>query len=63
MLMKQKGINIDANSQRNLKKKWEGANITIFNFDDKVFTSAVKAPQEPKQKDKKAAKKDAKAKT
>ena len=35
--MKQKGINIDSSSERNLKKKWEGVNFTIINFDDKKF--------------------------
>ncbi len=43
MLMKQKGISIDANSERNLKKKWEGVNCTIFNFGEKKFTNVVKA--------------------
>ena len=60
--MKQKGINIDANSERNIKKKWEGATCTIFNFGDKKFINVVKAPQEPKEKDKKASKKDTKTK-
>ena len=46
--MKQKGINIDANSERNIKKKWQGANCTIFNFGDKKFTNILKAPEENK---------------
>lgn len=28
--MKQKGIKIDSTSERNLKKKWEGLDFTIF---------------------------------
>ena len=31
--MKQKGINIDSSSERNLKKKWQGVNFTIVNID------------------------------
>jgi hypothetical protein len=42
--MKQKGVNIDANSERNLRKKWEGVNCTIFNFNDKKFVVTAKAP-------------------
>lgn len=30
MIMKQKGIKIDSTSERNLKKKWEGLDFTIF---------------------------------
>jgi len=40
--MKQKGINIDANSERNLKKKWDAVVCTLFNFGDKKFVMAVK---------------------
>lgn len=36
--MKQKGISIDSASERNLKKKWEGVNFTLINFDDKKYT-------------------------
>jgi hypothetical protein len=43
MLMKQKGINIDSKSERNLKKKWEGVNLTIFNINDKKFIYAIKS--------------------
>ncbi len=38
MVMKQKGINIDSSSERNLNKKWTGVNFTIINFDDKKFS-------------------------
>ena len=36
--MKQKGLNIDSSSERNLKKKWTGVDFTVVNFDDKKFT-------------------------
>lgn len=48
MLMKMKGITIDANSERNLKKKWPGVTCTIFNFGDKKFTNVLKAEEPPK---------------
>lgn len=35
--MKQKGVNIDSSSERNLKKKWDGVDFTIINFDDKKY--------------------------
>lgn len=38
MVMKQKGLNIDSSSERNLKKKWTGVDFTVVNFDDKKFT-------------------------
>jgi hypothetical protein len=38
MVMKQKGINIDSSSERNLTKKWKGVNFTIINFDNMNFT-------------------------
>jgi len=41
LLMKQKGLAIDANSERNIKKKWEGVLCTLFNFGDKKFTNVV----------------------
>lgn len=56
--MKQKGINIDANSERNIKKKWEAVICTLFNFGEKKFIMSVKPVQEVKEKDKKGAKKD-----
>ncbi len=34
----EKGINIDSSSERNLKKKWEGVNFTMINFDEKKYT-------------------------
>ena len=38
MVMKQKGVNIDSSSERNLSKKWAGVNFTIINFDNMKFT-------------------------
>lgn len=46
--MKQKGIAIDANSERNIKKKWEGVVCTLFNFAEKKFVLAVKPQEEVK---------------
>lgn len=60
--MKQKNITIDANSERNIKVKWEPVNCTLFNFADKKFCIVVKPVEEVKEKDKKASKKDTKAK-
>jgi len=48
LLIKQKGITIDANSERNIKKKWDAVTCTLFNFGDKKFVLSVKAPEEPK---------------
>jgi hypothetical protein len=42
--MKQKGISIDANSEMNLKKKWDPLVCTLFNFADKKFVMTVKPP-------------------
>lgn len=35
--MKQKGIKIDSNSERNLKRKWVGLKITAFDIGEKKF--------------------------
>lgn len=35
--MKQKGIKIDPNSERNLRKKWEGLDFSIFNIENRKF--------------------------
>lgn len=32
MIMKQKGIKIDTTSQRNIRKKWDGLDYSIFNI-------------------------------
>jgi hypothetical protein len=40
--MKQKGISIDANSERNIKKKWESVTCTLFDFGDKKLQLIVK---------------------
>lgn len=32
MVMKQKGIKIDPKSERNLRRKWEGFDFTIFDI-------------------------------
>jgi hypothetical protein len=45
--MKQKGIALDTSSERNLKKKWEGINFSIFNFEDKKYIYQ-KVQEEPK---------------
>jgi hypothetical protein len=37
MIIKQKGLNIDSSSERNLRKKWQGVNFTIINFDEKKY--------------------------
>ena len=61
MIMKQKGINIDSSSERNLTKKWAGVNFTIINFDNLKFTIKKVEVEDVASKDpKKAAKKDAK---
>jgi hypothetical protein len=61
MVMKQKGINIDSSSERNLTKKWTGVNFTIINFDNMKFTIKKVETEDPVAKDpKKAVKKDAK---
>ncbi len=60
LLMKQKGIEINANSERNIKKKWEGTDCTVFNFGEKVYAPAAKPAEEVKEKDKKGGKKDGK---
>ncbi len=64
MVMKQKGINIDSSSERNLRKKWQGVNFTVINFDEKKFTYKKLEAEEIASKDnKKGAKKDAKKPT
>lgn len=35
--MKQKGIKIDPNSERNLKKKWEGFDYKIFDIEERQY--------------------------
>lgn len=57
--MKEKGIAIDSNSERNIRKKWEGLKTTLFNFDDKKYAPPAKV-EEVKEKDKKGGKKDSK---
>lgn len=42
LLMKQKGISIDANSERNIKKKWESVTCTLFDFGEKKLQLIVK---------------------
>lgn len=59
MVMKQKGIKIDPTSERNLKRKWEGLDFTVFNIGNRKY-EYVKAAEEPKEKDKKGGKKDSK---
>ena len=58
--MKQKGIKIDPTSQRNLKRKWEGFDFTIFNIDNRKYELKKQVEEPPKEKDKKAGKKDSK---
>lgn len=61
LLIKQKGVSIEANSERNIRKKWDGATCTLFNFADKKFTNVVVKAEEPnKEKDKKGGKKESK---
>lgn len=35
--MRQKGIKIDPNSERNLRKKWDGLDYSIFNIEDRKY--------------------------
>jgi hypothetical protein len=44
LLMKQKGISIDASSERNIKKKWESVTCTLFDFGDKKL-QLISKPQ------------------
>ena len=37
MVMKQKGIKIDPTSERNLKRKWEGLDFTVFNIEERKY--------------------------
>lgn len=59
MVMKQKGIKIDPSSERNLRKKWDGVDYSVFNIDNRKY-EYKKAEEVPKDKDKKAGKKDTK---
>jgi hypothetical protein len=61
MVMKQKGLNIDSSSERNLVKKWEGVDFTILNFDDRKFLyKKVEIEEQVVKDNKKGAKKEAK---
>ena len=61
MLIKQKSINIDSSSERNLTKKWPGLNFTLINFDNLKYTYKKLDVEDPALKDpKKAGKKEAK---
>lgn len=58
--MKQKGIKIDPKSERNLRRKWEGFDFTLFDIEERKFTLKKVADDAPKEKDKKGGKKDSK---
>ena len=59
--MKQKGIKIDPTSERNLKRKWEGLDFSVFNIEERKYQyKKASSEEQPKQKDKKAGKKDSK---
>lgn len=60
MTIKQKGLNIDSSSERNLVKKWTGVDFTLINFDQKKFVYKKVDMEEMTQKDKKGAKKETK---
>lgn len=60
MTMKQKGLNIDSSSERNLVKKWDGVDFTSINFEDKKFVYKKLELEDMTQKDKKGAKKETK---
>jgi hypothetical protein len=60
MTIKQKGLNIDSSSERNLVKKWTGVDFTLINFDEKKFVYKKVDMEEMTQKDKKGAKKETK---
>ena len=42
LLIRQKALTIEANSERNIRKKWQPLNCSIFNFGDRKFMLAVK---------------------
>ena len=58
--MKQKGLNIDSSSERNLVKKWDGVDFTSINFEDKKFVYKKLELEDMTQKDKKGTKKETK---
>ena len=59
--MTQKGIKIDPTSERNLKRKWEGLDFTVFNIDERKYEyKKASSEEQPKEKDKKGGKKDSK---
>lgn len=37
MVMKQKGVKIDPTSERNIRKKWDGLDYTVFNIENRKY--------------------------
>ena len=35
--MKQKGIKIDTESERNIRRKWEGIDFKVFDIDERKY--------------------------
>lgn len=60
MIMKQKGIKIDTQSERNIRKKWDGIDFKVFNIEDRKYAYKVASEEVPKEKEKKGGKKDSK---
>lgn len=62
MIMKQKGIKIDTESERNIRKKWDGLDFKVFDIEERKYVYKVSSDEVPKEKEKKGAKKESKEK-
>lgn len=60
MLLKQKGQTFDANSERNVTKKWPGISYNMFDCPNRKFEYVKTAIEEPKVDPKKGGKKEGK---
>ena len=48
MIMKQKGIKIDTESERNIRKKWDGIDFKIFDIEERKYAYKVSNEDAPK---------------
>ena len=48
MIMKQKGIKIDTESERNIRKKWEGIDFKVFDIEERKYVYKVSSEEVPK---------------
>ena len=46
--MKQKGIKIDTESERNIRKKWEGIDFKVFDIEERKYVYKVSSEEVPK---------------